>query len=432
LPTNRQRLPVFDLLRALAALLVFLFHYSGFTAPRTHGSQSVDTLEWMAANLGSIGTNLLLLLSGYFSAHSMASERFTYGRFVALRIARIYIPFVAVLSLAIAFSYLVPQYARVPASEVSWPLIGSHLVLLPGIYPKHPMLTLTWALSYIVAGYLALPLLAVAARWFDARRSARIQLWTAVAILCYACGLAGWSMIRFTYIPVGCLVWELQAGLAPSAEQKSLLLRVLTVGLASMTVRLLLQAGLIDGGGSPLLLQRGLLTASGLLAVASLVSAGLLLQKLDGQWQSLAPVRHFALLGRAGYSFYLLHGPVVKLFSLVVFPVLVSHAAPAAAYWCVMPVCWALSAAAATLLYRSLEVPCRNWLMAPTAAPDPPPQPSTSGAAELARALASFHSPTARIPTEQPSRRSSPAAPAPPASTAQTAEFASRDSGASK
>jgi len=89
---------VFDILRAVAALLVFLFHYAGFAALRTEGSPWIDSLEWMAANLGSTGTNLLLLLSGYFSAHSMASTRFTYRRFVTLRIARIYIPFVTVLA----------------------------------------------------------------------------------------------------------------------------------------------------------------------------------------------------------------------------------------------------------------------------------------------------------------------------------------------
>ena len=61
-----DRIPLFDYLRAMALTLFFAFHYAGFAAPLTKGSPVSDAIEWTAGQMGSLGTNLLLLLSGYF------------------------------------------------------------------------------------------------------------------------------------------------------------------------------------------------------------------------------------------------------------------------------------------------------------------------------------------------------------------------------
>ncbi len=75
--------------------------------------------------------------------------------------------------------------------------------------------------------------------------------------------------------------------------------------------------------------------------------------------------------GRTGYSFYLIHGPVVKLFALIIFPPLAATRAPAIAFWLLMPVCWLCAAAGALILYRAVERPCRKLLMRPlTGLPD--------------------------------------------------------------
>jgi hypothetical protein len=52
---------------------------------------------------------------------------------------------------------------------------------------------------------------------------------------------------------------------------------------------------------------------------------------------------------------------VVKLFTLLVFPLLAAH--DASTYWLLMPFCWALAAAAGLILYRTVERPARQILM---------------------------------------------------------------------
>lgn len=81
------------------------------------------------------------------------------------------------------------------------------------------------------------------------------------------------------------------------------------------------------------------------------------------------PFTHLAAFGRTGYSFYLVHGPVVKLFSLLVFPLLAARGLPAAAYWLATPLCAICAAGAAALLYLTVEKPCPTAFSATDVSP---------------------------------------------------------------
>jgi peptidoglycan/LPS O-acetylase OafA/YrhL len=368
--TASRRLPVFDVLRAAAALLVFLFHYNGFASPLTAGPSWMEGFEWVAARLGSLGTNLLLLLSGYFIANSMGSGRFSYFRFVVLRLMRIYLPYLLVLFLTVGFALILPQYSRLYWNKISWDYILSQLLLLPGLFPERPILTVSWTLSYIVTGYLLLPLLFVVSGKLKCTRERQVALWSVAVAVSFAMGAAGMFSTRFTYIPMGCLLYLLQAGLQKGKQGAYLLRSILAVGALALTVRVLLD-GNPDAIGSPAL-YRGAFNASGLLTVSSAIAASLILQRRYDLLHILPWLSHVASFGRAGYSFYLLHGAVIKLFVLVVFPRLTAWKAPAIVYWGVMPGCWLLAAAAASLLYIHVERPLRDRLMRgrqPSAAP---------------------------------------------------------------
>jgi peptidoglycan/LPS O-acetylase OafA/YrhL len=347
-------------LRAAAALLVFLFHYNGFASPLTSGPPWMEAFEWMAARLGSLGTNLLLLLSGYFIANSMGSGRFSYFRFVFLRLMRIYLPYLLVLLLTVGFALVLPQYSRLYWNQFSWDFILSQLLLLPGLFPERPVLTVTWTLSYIVAGYLLLPLVFVVSGKLKCGRHAQISIWIAVVALSFAMGAAGRFSTRFTYIPMGCLLYLVQKGFQTGRQGAYLLRSILAVGALALTARVLLD-------GNPAAVEspayRGLFSASGLLTVSSAIAASLILQRRYDLLQILPWLSYVARFGRAGYSFYLLHGAVIKLFVLVVFPWLTVWKPPAIVYWGVMPGCWLLAAAAAGFLYIHVERPLRDRLM---------------------------------------------------------------------
>lgn len=350
---------MFDVLRAAAAMLVFVFHYSGVVGSLTNGREWIDTAEWLAARLGSLGTNLLLLLSGYFVAQSMARGNAGYLRFVRLRLKRIYVPFLLVVALCLGFSMLFPQYSRVHWQDLTWGDLFSQLLLLPGLFPERPILTVTWTLSYIVAGYLLFPAVFLGLRRAGAGCGPRIAVWAAVVAVCFSAGTAGWFSTRFTYIPMGCLLCELVLGRDRIWKSRVFLLRgVLVVGAVALGARIVLDGRLVDVANP--YLYRALFSGSGLATLSSVIAAGLILQQRYELTRLIPGGTGMAAFGRTGYSFYLLHGPVVKLFAMIVIPQMVSRQAPAVAYWIMMPVCWMGAALAAALLYARVERPLRD------------------------------------------------------------------------
>ncbi|MBL8231316.1 MAG: acyltransferase [Bryobacterales bacterium] len=364
-----QRLPMFDALRAAAAMLVFVFHYSGVVSPLTNGREWIDTAEWLAASLGSLGTNLLLLLSGYFVAQSMARGKAGYVRFVRLRLTRIYVPFLLVVATCLVFSAVWPKYSRVHWTDLTWTDLLSQLLLLPGLFPERPILTVTWTLSYIVAGYLLFPVVFLVLRRVDAGRRLRIGVWAAVVAGCFSAGTAGLFNTRFTYIPMGCLLCELVMSRKPEWKSRVFLLRgVVLAGAFALGARIVLDGRLVDVADP--YLYRALFSGSGLATVSSAIAAGLILQQRYDLRRLIPGLTRIAAFGRTGYSFYLLHGAVVKLFAVILLPVMTGWRAPAVAYWLAMPVCWAVAALAAAVLYLRVELPLRDaggsvWRSAP-------------------------------------------------------------------
>ncbi len=357
------RLPAFDALRAGAATIVFLFHYAGFVSVQSPGPSPADALGWLAARFGSTGTNLLLLLSGFFLAQSIASGRFSYFRFVALRLVRIYIPYVTVLLMAVAFAHLATSLSRAEVATASPSTILRQLLLLPGLFPARPILTVTWTLSYIVAGYCIFPVLGFAMKRWGVSLSGRRAIWAAVTGLVFASGLFwGVPTIRFAYVPAGCLVFEIQTQDAWRTTWPRMMLKLLAGASLFLLVRVLVETGAL-GATWPGLAANGLFTGSGLIVASCLVGITILVQSRNGS-RTLTPLLSLVGgFGRTGYSFYLLHGPVVKIFALTVFPFLAARQASSAAYWLLMPVCWVLAAFAGLILYRMVERPSRQVLV---------------------------------------------------------------------
>lgn len=355
------RLPAFDALRAAAATIVFLFHYGGFVTNQAVPGTAGDFLSWLTARLGSTGTNLLLLLSGFFIAHSVASGRFSYPRFVALRLLRIYVPYMAVLGLAVAFAHVATDLSRAEVANASPATVLRQLLLLPGLFPDRPILTVTWTLSYIVAGYLLFPLLGFELRRRQLSLGSRMVVWAGVTGLVLGCGLfLGAPSPRFAYIPAGCLVFETQTRESWPTRWPRMMLKLVAGAVLFLLIRILLEAGPL-GSGWPDVARWGLFTTSGLILASCLVGITLLAQRREGLRSLMPLLSLIGGFGRTGYSFYLIHGPVVKLFTLLVFPLLATH--DASAYWLLMPFCWALAAAAGLILYRTVERPVRQILM---------------------------------------------------------------------
>lgn len=359
--STRQRLAVFDILRAASAVMVFLYHYRSLTTDLTQGSAIVDALEWAIIPLGGIGVYLLLLLSGYFTGMALASRRFEYFRFVLVRTIRIYAPYIAVLLLAAGFASLLPAYSRVGGSAITVELLLRQLLLFPGLFPEEPLLTVTWTLAYIMAGYLTLPVFAMFAAPATLEPKARFRAWAALTLAIVA-GLVilDSPLIRLAYFPAGCALLELQRAGGWRGERRWSMRTALIIVALMVAIRMPLRE-LLTGDDWTGHLRRSVYSIAGLVAVWCLGGAALILQRRHDLIAAFPPLRFVAALGRTGYSFYLIHGPVCKVFILGLFPLLAGRRASPEAYWLLMPLCWALAATSAAVLYKTIEKPSRSW-----------------------------------------------------------------------
>jgi peptidoglycan/LPS O-acetylase OafA/YrhL len=142
-----DRLPLLDVLRALAATLVLIFHYEGllqFSPPSTWPEVS-DQQLWF----GLLGVELFFVISGAIILLTAERTRSTW-QFAVGRIARLYPAYWA--SVAVLGSYLLLT------SDISFGRVALNLTMLqkflgvPGISPAY------WTLAYELSFYVAIGL----------------------------------------------------------------------------------------------------------------------------------------------------------------------------------------------------------------------------------------------------------------------------------
>jgi len=144
--TNRERQPGLDLLRALAIIVVIVYHAGimGFSLPyRLH-------------RFGWVGVDLFFVLSGYLIGGQLLAplargQRMNLKRFFARRVLRIMPAYFTIL----AIYFLVPSWREYPNISPLWKFLFSvqNIGLIGGTAFSH-----AWSLAIEDQFYLALPL----------------------------------------------------------------------------------------------------------------------------------------------------------------------------------------------------------------------------------------------------------------------------------
>jgi peptidoglycan/LPS O-acetylase OafA/YrhL len=170
--TGRERQPGLDLLRALAIIVVVIYHAAlfGFKLPGR-----VDRFGW-------IGVDLFFVLSGYLIGGQLLTplardQRMNFGRFFARRVLRIMPAYFVVL----AVYFLLPSWREYPdMSQPLWKFLLSiqNIALHGGTAFSH-----AWSLAVEDQFYLVLPFLLL----FLYRRPRTAII---VACLLVVCGIA--------------------------------------------------------------------------------------------------------------------------------------------------------------------------------------------------------------------------------------------------
>jgi peptidoglycan/LPS O-acetylase OafA/YrhL len=277
----KDRIVAMDGLRGIAVFGLFLVHYASM-------AQGTPAFAHAISEGGHHGLELFFALSGYLIYRAAMSPRLEFGKFLLRRARRLYPTFLAVFGLYVVLSFLFPAESRIPSNPGGAALyLLANLALLPGVFPIVPMITVAWSLSYELAYYLACPALVLLLglrRW---PAGWRIAFWLAFAAVWYATTRG--NDLRAMLFVSGILVYEARDLRVPAVP--AVLLAVLSFVAAG--------TGVLVG---PVKFAVFFVTL-GLLCIAAF-RGGRLARVL-----SWAPLRW---LGETSYSYYLIHGLVIK------------------------------------------------------------------------------------------------------------------------
>jgi peptidoglycan/LPS O-acetylase OafA/YrhL len=281
-------------MRGFAVVLVFLTHFCTLASPWLADAPVLARFAKALHAIGNTGVDLFFVLSGYLIYKTLVTREQRFGSFMARRIRRIYPAFLAVFALYCALSVAFPHEKRL-AGDASLSYLIANLLLLPGVFPIKPMITVAWSLSYEMFFYLCMPVVVTALRlrrWDGAQRIVLIAL-AAIAVAAWS-AVSESEFIRMTMFMAGMLVHEAIHSRQVRTPSGRIVFCVLAAGLLGS---LLPRIGHV----------RNVL----LFASFYLVCMNCFLRPQDGLARAFSwtPLRW---LGNMSYSYYLLHGLTLK------------------------------------------------------------------------------------------------------------------------
>lgn len=156
---SRKPIRAMEGLRGLAVLLVFFVHYVSLAEPWLAGMGVTEEVAWAMRRYGNAGVDLFFVLSGFLIYGALIAKPRPFIGFMRRRVARIYPTFLVVLGVYVVLSYLRPEVSRIPeAPGDALIYLVQNVLLLPGIFPIEPIITVSWSLSYELFYYLLIPL----------------------------------------------------------------------------------------------------------------------------------------------------------------------------------------------------------------------------------------------------------------------------------
>lgn len=329
-------------MRGFAVVLVFLVHYVMAVQPYLQpGTPTAATAASLRA-MGNCGVDLFFVLSGYLIYGSLISRAQPFGRFFQRRLQRIYPAFLAVFALYLVLSYAIPSQNKIPLELGSGLLyVAANLLLLPGLFPIAPIISVAWSLSYEMFFYLVIPI-AIAAlslrRWPSARRAWLFALLSAALVI--VCALFG-GPVRLIMFLAGMLVFELvDRGLVRGSPSSALAAALLVGGLLFKITPGIDQIAKF----SVLFFVFGALCWSCFARPRSWLSRAF----------TFTPLRW---LGNMSYSYYLLHGLAVNASFMALGRVLPAGAGGVGTFLLLLPPVFAAGVVVSAALFLLVERP---------------------------------------------------------------------------
>lgn len=346
-------------LRGFAVLLVFFVHYHAlFSSWLERGSYGFAVSEFLGT-IGLSGVDLFFVLSGYLIYGWTIRKYNGYGKFIRRRIERIYPTFLAVLVIYLVVLALFPAQAesRIPSQPVNAVLyLAANILLLPGLFPIQPIITVAWSLSYEFFFYVFIPVLVMRLRMRQWSGRQRVIFFLILALAYTGYCFVGWyAHIHLIMFISGILLFEathtygLAGKITPRIDYAVYVILALTFPLIyALSIRPELFPFLPSAKSMNENYRMIVLFGSFWIFTLACFSPVTLSSRLF----SWTPLRW---LGNISYSYYLIHGLTLKGISLIAFYLFPASALSAAAFWFGLPVFFFLTLVSSSLLFVLVE-----------------------------------------------------------------------------
>ena len=340
---DTRRMTLVDGLRGFAALAVVLPHAVGLFV--FAGAGTLSALLVRLSAFGHRGVEVFFALSGFVIAFSLRRTHLSprgIGRFILRRSLRLDPPYWAALGLFCAFLLLRGVMTGKPAELPSGPHLLSHLLYLQDLLGYGQVNVAFWTLCIEFQFYLAFAVLLGLAQ-----------------VLSRRLGREGVLPLLFSALFVLSLAWP--ARLLDAKSLTSWLLPHAYIFLAGALTWWALEGRLPRGvwlAFTAVLWGLFLWRLDSRLFVTAATTSALYLAGRRHRLQDWLAARPFQYLGRISYSLYLVHVPLCMLLLAVKVRVASPSDGVALAF---LGVVFAISIAAAHVLYTWVEAPCLEW-----------------------------------------------------------------------
>ncbi len=330
-------------LRGLAVTLVFFVHFGSIFQESLSSSPVLSNIVTYLAVIGNCGVDIFFAISGYLIYGSVLAKQLDYRKFMWRRVQRIYPTFLAVMAIYLVISKAYPAENKFPAGTfASLVYLGANLLLMPGLFPINPIITVSWTLSYEIFFYLSIPIIIGVTQ---------MRNWRSRNRLCLFIGLQGIILVffqsanlpRFALFISGILVYELikVQDINVYVNRKLFIFLNLVILLTLPIYRLINEILL---GGTPVLL----------LGVPCLLLLAFQQESLVHRLFTWSPIRW---LGNISYSYYLIHGLTLKILHKVLSVEFTDLMTPQNTFWIILPLAFLLTLCSASCLFVLIEKP---------------------------------------------------------------------------
>lgn len=339
---SAERLLPMQGLRGIAAFMVFVVHYCAQILPWLNTDGFTGEAVKVYRAIGASGVDLFFVLSGFLIYGMLIKREQAFLPYFRRRIRRIYPTFLAVLAVYLILSVLFPGQSKFSGDMGSdaW-LLAGNILLLPGMFDMTAIISVAWSLSYEMFFYLAVPFTIALLSLRKWQQTERVGFLVAVSVAGFmALGMGYTSHSELLMFFSGMLLFEY----THSRETSGLPFRfpLVTVLFALLAWYRFSEAGEWVK-----------------IAIMFIGYALVCVQCLDGRevLSRFCTTRFMLWFGNMSYSYYLIHGLTLK-FLFMVLPFLVTPDGQwTYQLYVLMPLFFAVTWLASTVLYVSVEKP---------------------------------------------------------------------------